>query len=132
MLRRITRLLKASEFISPDATNAIRLQSLFTLVVENLHVTAKMKQPAPSLLDYCRDFGKAMRESITRISNWSVRFLATHRKSYCPFPELAMDLFVIPKLNPIPVVPMDKTNLAKMREWASEQGQCVGQLTVRQ
>ena len=49
MLRRITRLLKASEFMSPDATNAIRLQSRFTLVVENLHVTTKMKQPAPSL-----------------------------------------------------------------------------------
>ena len=43
-----------------------------------------------------------------------------------------MDLSAITKLNPIPVVPMDKTNIAKMREWASEHGQCVRQLTVRQ
>ena len=61
MLKSITCLLKASEFMSPDATNAIKPQSLLTLVVENLSTTTKMKHPAPSLLDYCRDFGKAMR-----------------------------------------------------------------------
>jgi len=64
MLKSITRLLKASEFMSPDATNAIKLQSLLTLVMENLQATMKMKHSAPSLLDYCRDFEKAMRESI--------------------------------------------------------------------
>ena len=130
MSRNITRLLKASEFMSPDATNAIKLQSLLILVVENIHVTTKMKHPAPSLLDYYRDFGKAMTESIKRITNCSVKFF-THRKSYCAVPELTMDLSVIAQLNPIPVVPMDKTNLAKMREWASEHVQRVRQLTVR-
>ena len=48
MLKSITGLLKASEFMSPEATNAIKLQSLLTLVVENLHATTKMKHPAPS------------------------------------------------------------------------------------
>ena len=43
MLRSTTRLLKASEFMSPEATHAIKLQSLLTLVVENIHVTTKMK-----------------------------------------------------------------------------------------
>ena len=38
----------------------------------------------------------------------------------------------IAKLNPIPVKPMDKTNIAKMREWVSKHGQCIRQLTVRQ
>ena len=55
MLKSITRLLKASEFMSPDAANTIKLQSLLTLVVENLHATKKMKHPALSLLDYYRD-----------------------------------------------------------------------------
>ena len=87
MLKSITCLLKASEFMSPDATNSIKLQSLLTLVVENLHVTMKMKHPAPSLLDYCRDFGKAMRESIKQITNWSTKCF-NHRKSYYPIPEL--------------------------------------------
>ena len=61
MLRSITRLLTGAEFMSPDATNAIKLQSLLTLVEENIHVTMKMKHPAPSLLDYMYywDFGKA-------------------------------------------------------------------------
>ena len=44
---KITRLLEASEFMSPDASNAIQLQSLLTLVVENLQATTKVKQPAP-------------------------------------------------------------------------------------
>ena len=74
---------------------------------------------------------KGMRESIKRLTNWSVKYF-THRKSYYPVPELAMDLSTIAKLTPIPVVPMDKVNIAKMREWASEHGQCVRQLTVRQ
>ncbi|KAL9966469.1 hypothetical protein ACROYT_G024550 [Oculina patagonica] len=59
ILSSISRLLKLSEFISPDAANAINLQSLLTLVIENLHTTTKKKHPAPSLLDYCREFGKA-------------------------------------------------------------------------
>ncbi|KAL9954346.1 hypothetical protein ACROYT_G041870 [Oculina patagonica] len=65
MFNSISRLLKLSEFMSPDAANAINLQSLLTLVVENLHATTKMKHPAPSLLDYFGEFGKGMRESIT-------------------------------------------------------------------
>ena len=116
MLKSITRLLEASEFTSPDGTNAIKLLSLLTLVVENLHATMKMKHSAPSLLDYCWDFEKAMRESIKRITNWSIKYF-THQKSYYPIPQHAMDLSAITKLNPIPVVPMDKTNLANRREW---------------
>ena len=115
--------------MSPDATNAIKLQSLLTLVVENLHATTKMKQPAPRLLDYCRDFGKAIRESIKLITHWSFKYF-THRKSYYTVPELAMDLSAIAKLNPISVVSMDMTNISKMREWASEHGQCVRPLTL--
>ena len=84
MLKSITGLLKASEFMSPDATNAIKLQSLLTLVVENLHATTKMKHPAPSLLDYCRDLGNVSRESIKGIPNWSTKYF-THWNSYYPF-----------------------------------------------
>ena len=45
-----------------------------------------------------------------RITNWSTKYF-THQKSHYPVPELAMDLSAIAKLNPIPVVPMDKTNM---------------------
>ena len=64
MLKNNDRLLKTSEFTSPDAANAIMLQSLLTSVVENVYTTTKMKHLAPSLLDYCQDFGTALRESI--------------------------------------------------------------------
>ena len=64
MLKSINCVLKSSEFMSPDATNVIKLQSVLNLVVENLHATTKMKHPAPSLLDHRGDFGKAMREFV--------------------------------------------------------------------
>ena len=76
----------------------------------------KMKHSAPSLLDFYWDFEKAMRESIKQITNWSIKCF-THQKSYYPIPQHTMDLSAIAKLNPIPVVPMDKTNLANRREW---------------
>lgn len=131
MLNSITQLLTALEVLNPDAADAINLQSLLTLVVESLHATTKIKHPAPSLLDYCRVFGKAMRESVKRITNWSAKYF-THQRSYYPVPEVAMDLCNIPKLNPIPVVSMDRADIVKMREWAREHGQCVRQRTVRQ
>ena len=93
MLKSIAHLLEASEFTSPDGTNMIKLQSLLTLVVENLHATMKMKHSAPSLLDYCWDFEKAMRESIKRVTNWSIKYFTkpeiilshstTHNGSFC-------------------------------------------------
>ena len=131
MLNSVTQLLTVLEVLSPEATEAINLKSLLTLVVESLHATTKIKHPAPSLLDYSRDFGKAMRESIKRITNWAAKYF-THQRSYYPVPEVAMDLGDVPKLNPIPVVSMDRDNILKMREWAREHGQCVRQLTVRQ
>ena len=79
----------------------------FNLAVENLDAAVKIKHPAIRLQDYFRDFGKALRESIKGITNWSTKYF-THRKSYYPIPELAMDLSAIANLNPIPVVPMDK------------------------
>ena len=90
-----------------------------------------MKHPTPGLLDYCRDFGKAMRDIYSANSNWSVKYF-THLKSYYPVPELAMDLSALAKLYPISVVLVDKTNIAKTREWAREHEQCVRKLNVRQ
>ena len=127
VLKSISRLLKASEFETrcyKRGQAAVSVDFGGTHYVDNLHATMGMKHPAPSLLDYCRDFGKAMRESIKRITNWSVKYF-THRRSYYPVPEVAMDLSAIAELISIPVVPMTETNLANMGEWASEHGQCV-------
>ena len=131
MLNSVTQLLTVLEVLSPEATEGINLKSLLTLVVESLHATTKIKHPAPSLLDYSRDFGKVMRESIKQITNWAAKYL-THQRSYYPVPEVARDLGDVPKLNPIPVVSMVRDNIVKMRKWAREHGQCVRQLTVRQ
>ena len=99
VLKSVTRLLKASEFISPDATNAIKVQSLLTLVVENLHATTKMKHPAPSLLDYCRHLGNVTGESIKGIKKLVYQILHP-LEIPLSLPELAMDLSAIAKFNP--------------------------------
>ena len=52
---------------------------------------SKFAKFAPSLLDHCGDFGKAMKEFFKRITNWSTDYFI-HRKSYYPIPELAMGL----------------------------------------
>ena len=131
MLNSVTQLHTVLEVLSPEATEAINLKSLLTLVVESLHATTKIKHPAPSLIDYSRDFEKAMWESIKQITSWATKYF-THQRSHYPVPEVAMDLGDVPKLNPIPVISMDRDNVVKMREWSREHGQCIRQLTVRQ
>lgn len=131
MLSSISRLKEIQEIQRPDSVEATNLQSLLTLVVENLHATTKIKHPAPTTLDYCRDFGRVIKESLKRISRWSVKYF-THNKSYYPVPKIAMSLADIPKLKPLPVAEMNKQDIAKMREWACDHGKCVRQLTVRQ
>ena len=88
-----------------------------------------MKHPASSLLDYCRDFGKAMRD-IYWANNKLVCEILQILLLSCSRARIGSFLYC--KLNPISVIPMDKRNIAKMREWASEHEQCVRQLTVRQ
>ena len=74
-------MIKASEVLHQEATDVINLQSLLNLAVESLHATTNIKQ----------DFGKEMRESVKRITNWSAKYF-THQRSYYPVPEVAMDL----------------------------------------
>ena len=127
------RLLKASEFtcMSPDPTNAIKLQSLLTCREPSRNNDDET--PSTKFARLLPRFWNGNERYLLSklITNWSVKYF-THWKSYYPVPELAMDLSAIAKLNPISVLPVDKRNITKMREWASEHEQCVRQLTVRQ
>ncbi len=55
----------------------IEHSSLLTNVVENLHATSHMRHETFSYLDYARDFGVIMKESLKRTCLWSAKYF-TH------------------------------------------------------
>ena len=87
--------------------------------------------PTCSLLEYARDFGNNMKESLKRATEWSAYYF-THANSYYPVPETKVALRDIPKIKRLPVRDMSKQDKDYMRQWASEHGKAVRQLSVRQ
>ena len=72
-----------------------------------------------------------MKESLKRATKWSAYYF-THANSYYPVPETKLALRDIPKIKPLPVRDMSKQDQDYMRQWASEHGKAVRQLSVRQ
>ena len=102
-----------------------------TLQVESQHAVSHFKHPSCTVLDYARDFGNTMHESLKRTSQWAAYYF-THRNSYYPVPENHISLRDIPKMSPLPNKEMSQTDQTTMREWAQEHGKAVRQRTVRQ
>ena len=96
-----------------------------------MHVVSHFKYPTCTLLQYARDFGNNMKESLKRAKKWS-SFYFTHANSYYPVPQTQVPLRDIPKIKCLPVRDMSKQDQDCMRQWASEHGKAVRQLLVRQ
>ena len=69
----------------------VKSVTLLTNVVENLHAVSHMKHQTFSVLEYARDFSTIIRESIKRVSMWSVKYF-TNCTSYYPVPDSNMKL----------------------------------------
>ena len=82
------------------------------------------------MLEYTRDFGNAMHESLKRTTNWAAYYF-THPQSYYPVSENKIALHDISKMKQLPVEVMPHEQIV-MREWAQEHGKAVRQLTIRQ
>ena len=89
------------------------------------------KHPTCTVLEYARDFGNAMHESLKRTTNWAAYYF-THPQSYYPVPENKIALQDIPNMKQLPVKTMSQGEQLLMREWAQEHGKAVRQLTIRQ
>ena len=76
----------------------IKPEVCLTVQVENLHAVSHLKHPTCTVLEYARDFGNAMHESLKRTSNWAA-FYFTHSELYYPVPENKIALKDIPKVN---------------------------------
>ncbi|XP_078361460.1 uncharacterized protein LOC144645790 [Oculina patagonica] len=102
-----------------------------TLQVESQHAVSHFKHPSCTALEYAKDFGNTMHESLKRTSQWAAYYF-THRNSYYPVPENHVSLNDIPKMSPLPNKEMSQKDQSTMREWAHEHGKAVRQRTVRQ
>ena len=99
--------------------------------IEHLHSTCHSKFVLLSKLQFARFFGQTMKESLKRLSLWSVHY-HTSRKSWYPKPGNSIDLYNIPVMEVIPEQKMEKTNIEAMRDWAKSFGRGVRQRTNRQ
>ena len=114
-----------------NPTYKIEPQVCLTLQVESQHAVSHFKHPSCTVLEYARDLGNTMHESLKRTSHWSAYYF-THRRSYYPVPENSISLRDIPKMSPMPPKEMSQADQRLKREWAQEHGKAVRQRTVRQ
>ena len=114
-----------------NPTYKIEPEVCLTLQVESQHAVSHFKHPSCTVLEYARDFGNTMHESLKHTSQWSAYYF-THRHSYYPVPENSISLRDIPKMSPMPPKEMSQADQTLMREWTHEHGKAVRQRTVRQ
>ena len=100
-----------------NPTHKIEPKVCLTLQVESQRGVSHFKHPSCTVLEYARDLGNTMCESLKRISQWSAYYF-THRRSYYPLPENNISLRDIPKMSPMPPKEMSQADQTLMREWA--------------
>ena len=74
----LERLGKNIDILSPRFS--IKPEVCLTTQVENVHVVSHLKHPTCTLLQYARDFGNNMKESLKRATKW-FSFYFTHANS---------------------------------------------------
>ena len=110
-----------------NPTHKIESEVFLTLQVESQH----FKHPSSAVLEYARDLGNTMHESLKRTSQWSAYYF-THRRSYYPLPENSISLRDIPKMSPTPPKDISQAVQSLMREWAQEHEKALRQRRGRQ
>ena len=110
------RLDKSNDLLIPGFF--IRPEICLTIQVENVHAVSHFKHLTFAALEYVRDYGNNMKESLKVVS------LLTHHSSYYLVPQTKAPLRNIPM--------MKRFLFVRMRQWTSEHEKAVRQLTIRQ
>ena len=110
---------------------SIKPDVCLTIQIENVHAVSHFKHPTCTLLEYAREFGNSMKETLKQATKWSA-YSFTQANSYYPVPQTKVPLTDVPKLKRLPVRVMSKQDMDSMGQWASEHGKAVRQLSVRQ
>ena len=114
-----------------NPTYKIQPEVCLSLQVESQRAVSNFKHPFCTVLEYARDLGNTMHESLKHTSQWSAYYF-THGRSYYPVPENSISRRYIPKMWPMPPKEMSQADQTLMREWAQEQSKAVRQRQVRQ
>lgn len=89
------------------------------------------KSPLCIVLDYARNFGTTVKESVKKTTNWAA-FYYTKPKPWYPVPDRAASLSGIPLAPQLPPAVISTQDVRLMKEWAHAFGAAVRQKTVRQ
>ena len=85
----LERLDKNIGILSPRFS--IKPEVCLTTQVENVHDVSHFKRPTCTLLEYARDFGNNMKESLKQVTKWSAYYF-THANSHYPVPQTKVAL----------------------------------------
>ena len=69
----------------------IKPEVCLTILVENVHAVSHFKHPNCTLLEYSRDFGNSMKESLKRATKRLMNYF-TNADSYYPIPQSKVHL----------------------------------------
>ena len=123
----LQRLDKNIDLLSPGFL--IKPEVCLTIQVNNNG--SQLKHPNCTGLEYARDFGNSMKESLKQGTKWSA-FYFTHPNSYYLLPQTNVPLRNIPMMKRLPVRAMSKEVQDLMHHWASKHRKAVRQLTIHQ
>ena len=90
----LEKLDKNIDTLSPGFS--IKPEVCLTIQVENVHAVSHFKHPTSTLLEYSRDFGNNMKESLKQPTTTAYYFMNTD--SYYPVPQTKVPLRDIPKI----------------------------------
>ena len=98
----------------------VDLPTCFTVQVENLHAMGHFKDQFPTCLQYARNLGNTVYESIKRVVRWAAYYF-THEKSYYPVIPQMTPLNALSKMNHLkPIRKLNSCEKELMREWAEK------------
>ena len=109
----------ASNVQSMPSDVVLEMETLLTTGVENLHAVSHFRNETFSVLQYSKDFGTIMRESVKRSCLWCVKYF-THPSSYYPVPTSRPSLKDMPMLKKLPSVRKSEAEKKDMLNWAQD------------
>ena len=107
------------------------LLSCMTLDVEHFHATTHFKSDVMSMLQYCRSYGNCIKETIKRLSTWSVHYF-THPNSWYPLPDTNIRLEAMPNLWPLSAKELSEDDCQRLIDFCNVYGRAVRQRSGRQ
>lgn len=91
------------------------IRTLLTTIVENFHAVSHFKNWTFAALQYARDFGTIVKESLKRTTKWNAKYF-THDKSFYPVPTSSMELADVKVMKPPTAVRIDPAIEVAMKE----------------